>query len=562
MFNNFSPYFIVFFASTVAAIPDTPAFADEHPICPQLSLSTTTMMTADMAASSLHSFAINDVNTTLLTLDFNGASLDSKFLAALIREFGKLTKFPGLRVVNANFPEGVNLDFADINIPLEVSGGCSNAPWTLEHAHFKDGFAIRDATMKEFRGYRSRFEEDLAITQVYVNGNVDLKNVEVGKTLDLSGIRAWDISVDALHASGNVTINSLKGHPVQANTLSIAKANVEGDLYITGASNFWHVSLEHSNFSGSATFSSIHVLDSITLADTRFGHDVVFGVNINDGGTRRSVFYGPVDIEGAVVGGYVNLDGTSLNLVDLGGSVATRGLILATKKDAIIWRPGYHGPECKGRAQLNLQDFETSTIQDYDIGSWPTFVEMDNFRFTHTRAADGGSNGLLTRFKDVTPWLNRDCSFNPVSYERVAELLRADGHWDVANEVLTARWQTDLDQDDTPWLRKTLLFLAKWMIGFGVGMGYLLLLFWASLLTLIGWFVITRPGAYTTVSPDGPKLGILYSLNRLLPVISLADNNSDVILTTSLARSYFAVHTILGWIMSAFIVAGLALLSR
>ena len=563
MFNRFSSYFVLLSILAVAVILGDPAVAEEQPTCPQSDLVNNKMMTADAAAIALHSLARDDVNTTLMTVDFKGALLDSNFLAALIREFGKPTKFSGLRVVNANFPQGVHLDFADVDIPLEVSEGCSGAAWTLEHAHFSKDLVLRYVTMTAFKGYGSHFEQVLALTQSSIKGDVDLKNAKVDKALDLTGTKAQAIFMDALQAEGNITLNSDKDHSVEADVLSVSKADVKGDIYATGSVRFGRVSFEHSNFSGSAILSSIHVTGPTTFADTRFGHDIIFGINLN---TKMplSRFDGPLDIEGAVVDGSINLNGTFLNLVDLGSSVAKRGLTLASEQNAINWQRDFKRDDCTGRAQLNLQDFEAATIQDYSIKDWPPYplVEMDNFRFLHSRAWDGGSGGLLSRSGDIIPWLNSDCSFNPVSYERVAELLRADGHWDVANDVLTARWQADLDQESTPWLRKTLLFLAKWMIGFGVGMGYLRILVCALVLTLIGWYVITRPGAYTPVSPDVPKLGVLYSLNRLLPVISLADNNPPITLTSPLARGYFAVHTILGWIMSAFILAGLALLSR
>jgi hypothetical protein len=509
---------------------------------------------------------------SVLGIDLDGYLPDKNFILALVRAFENnrsTTYYSGISIQNAVFPDGVNLDFTEIDIPIEVRGGCSLSPWTMERAIFKKDVSFSDMSVPNFSAYDASFERDVRLTHLTISGDLLVSNIAVGGALDGSMTTANNIYMDSIQVGGNLTLNGAKAEA----TLSVANSHIGGDVYIAEAASFGRMALNRSRFGGTAAFPSIEVKGNTSLSGTRFGHNVILGVRIADipssadasgrPQSRRSRYGGPIDFDEAVVEGNIILSGTEIYLLDLRGTHATAGLILAGEPGKTMeWTEEYRVAAHGGRVQFSLQDFQTTIIQDGTLDNWPPSIELNNMKFERTTMADGGSGGLLSREPDILPWLRQDPTFDRTTYEGVSAQLRRLGRWDLADEVMTERWQRDRDELASG-LRWILLWLAWLTVGFGVGIGYLNVLVCVAILVAAGTFVIRRPGAYDPCPRDGgPSLGPLYCLDRLLPVISLSDINANITLKSRTSRIYFAMHTTLGWILTAFIVAGIGLLSR
>ena len=62
-------------------------------------------------------------------------------------------------------------------------------------------------------------------------------------------------------------------------------------------------------------------------------------------------------------------------------------------------------------------------------------------------------------------------------------------------------------------------------------------------------------------SAHGMPYGIAYSLDMLLPIIRLRESHYDFDLA-GWARYYFYLHTLMGYILASFLIAGLSGLTK
>jgi len=75
---------------------------------------------------------------------------------------------------------------------------------------------------------------------------------------------------------------------------------------------------------------------------------------------------------------------------------------------------------------------------------------------------------------------------------------------------------------------------------------------------VLGAIVLYASGEAGQYSPYNMPYGIAYSLDLLLPVIKLREYHYDKIDLQSWARYYFYFHQLMGYVIAAFLAAGLS----
>ena len=106
--------------------------------------------------------------------------------------------------------------------------------------------------------------------------------------------------------------------------------------------------------------------------------------------------------------------------------------------------------------------------------------------------------------------------------------------------------------------------MLKYTIGYGLGDRYFRSLYWVILLVVIGTPVLRRSGQSIILAQnDKPKMkiGVAYSLDMLLPIICLRGRHYDIDLQ-GMARYYFYMRQIMGYVLASFLIAGLSGLTK
>ena len=187
-------------------------------------------------------------------------------------------------------------------------------------------------------------------------------------------------------------------------------------------------------------------------------------------------------------------------------------------------------------------------------------------------------------------WLAKDLGSSAQPYEHLASLFRRAGDPGKANALLYAARErrrrlalSGVDnwgnRKDREWLRGGGLWMLRLTIGYGLGNRYFFVLLWVLGCSLLGMFVLIAFGTQSPALWSWPSL-FFASLDQLLPIITLNKAYDVLIFGDPSAQSpigpqppwvlpqpagvqyYFYWHTIVGWVLASFIVAGLAGLTQ
>ena len=168
----------------------------------------------------------------------------------------------------------------------------------------------------------------------------------------------------------------------------------------------------------------------------------------------------------------------------------------------------------------------------------------------------GGQKAGFGELRDADwymKWLEGDESNSFQPYRQLALVLATYGEEAKAREILIAGRERKRRQ--LPWWspKRWGLWVVRWTIGYGYGVGELWALVWVAVLTLIGWTIARWKGI---PGPDGERPGFWYSVDTLLPGVQLSKRHENVEIGGR-AKYYFHVHRLLGYFLLIVVVAGL-----
>jgi hypothetical protein len=223
------------------------------------------------------------------------------------------------------------------------------------------------------------------------------------------------------------------------------------------------------------------------------------------------------------------------------------------------------GRHCETSSRLVLRNTRVGTLQDrWD--AWPAKIDLEGFEYRHLGGLGGNETvDVAARgSRWFVDWLAKSAGdrYSPQPYVQLAAVLRQMGHPEEASDVLyaereQARRRAWKDGHYANWAGQTLL---KFTIGYGYGTGYFRTLWWVGGLVALGIFILRWTEQTTWPGGDGKrpiKLGAVYALDMLLPIIRLREAHYEVDLEGR-ARYYFYGNKIMGYVLGFFLVAGLS----
>ena len=350
--------------------------------------------------------------------------------------------------------------------------------------------------------------------------------------------------------------------------------------------------ISNSRFADVAFFYDTDFVKSVDIADTSFERDLRFDTSKFESELRLSGvrlclssqpcelfvadanFGGKVVIDHSLVNGDVNFDGASASgSVELTNDSDAQHPLGVTMMDATIARDLTFGATRLSRLQLanasiagTLQFLDTPAgmwtrnawlgLSGANIGvlsnatwDWPGQMNLEGMRFgliglKRPDLDHGCING------DWSLWL-RGIEYSPEPYQQLAKYLSDSGDAGAATCVLETSQTIALSQ--MPPLKR----IVYWTYGMVAGFGYApeRRAFWfAAGFVVIGMLVLWVTGQGRR---NNMPIGLFYSFSEFIPLVSL-DKRFDDVELTGLARWYFYLHKIVGYIIALFIAAALS----
>jgi hypothetical protein len=285
--------------------------------------------------------------------------------------------------------------------------------------------------------------------------------------------------------------------------------------------------------------------------------------------TPKLVFHGAniggtFDLTNAKLSDFSGLD-LDCSGLDLTGAVIGGTLLLAS-------------PQWSKDAQLILRNTHVSILQDVGGGdhglrpsTWPSRYDLQGFVYDRVK-----SEMFLRPSEQYVSWLDRNAPFTTQPYQQLAAVFRAAGDSNRADDVLYGARDHEMWES---WCKgncfyglggecwnAAILFLLKWTIGYGLGFGYFLALIWVAFFTGIGAAIIWRKSE--KAKKNGRWWCIWASLDHLLPIVEINKEFSDFFdgskenWLKGWPFAYFALQSLIGYVLASFVVAGLAGLTQ
>ena len=425
------------------------------------------------------------------------------------------------------------LDLSDLRLELRLR---------FEASRFLDDVllnALHSTNGLSFIG--SRLDGNLYATQVDLGGSLFLRNAQLGGELYLTGGHiGGDLEMDGAVVVGALVADRLEvmgsihmRGPARFADVELVGASVSGDLAI-GAGPF-------PPYAGS-TFGGTLDADGVEIG----GHLLM------SGGTFRDV-----ELAFGGIGGHIGLDDTDVDgVVDLSGTRVGRELRLAS--------PRSKPPRWSCDARLILRNVHTAALND-TAESWPQgpgSLDLAGFRYDQFGGLEAAGDDTMAdrTVAWLRGWLARqegfEASYDPQPFEQLSQTLRASGRPDKADDVMVLARNHLRDSPTTPFLSWLLLWIEFWVIGYGYENGRAL--FWFMALVFVGTGSLM-------ISPAGRGLRhwdrFWFSFDRAVPVLALRSRYVDMSLQGGTAV-YFYCHTIAGFLLVGFLVAGLSGLTK
>jgi uncharacterized protein YjbI with pentapeptide repeats len=426
----------------------------------------------------------------------------------------------GVRIVGALFDETVDLVDADVDHPLG-----------LEKSLLMADIRLLRSRLKFLSLSGSANHGKLNLDSASVDGNLYLRCGAALTKIDLrNAFVNGQISLICATVTGRMVLDSciikgsllMRGMRTKASVRSVG-ARIDGQLDMKGA-----------------TIKSKMIMEWISI-----------GRSLN---MRKADISCPINLTFAVISGSIDLRGAALAGLDLSGARVTGELRLASNSRSPTWSKN---------ATLILRNARVGSVQN-PPEAWPNNLDMAGFAYDRFGGFEGdpatptGKRGS----KWFIEWLARDEPYTPQPYHQCAEVLREMGHPEMANDVLYAgrereRKEASERKEQLRWIGLSLL---SWTIGYGYGQRYFRSLWWVAGITVLGSMMLLI-GGQSAKTGGGLLAGLFFSLDLLLPIIQLHEPHYRIVLD-GLAKYYFAIHKLMGYVLASFLIAGLAGLTK
>jgi hypothetical protein len=367
-------------------------------------------------------------------------------------------------------------------------------------------------------------------------GEVDVVNATIGGFLDM---RSSKFNGEVLLSGAKIGVRLYMQGSKFIGKLNMDSIQVENDLFMDGKAEFGELCLARAKIGSNlvmngSTFNGKLDMHSLNVAESLSMRNCIVKVST------------PCDLRFCEIANNLDLTGSTLASLDLKGSKIHGAFQLATAGPTNIkWQEG---------AQLDLRNTEVGVLQGFE-DSWPELYELGGFTYRRLGGFDvdpiyAAPQGNINWF---IQWLKNQRSFSPDSYEHLADVFSSSGYLNKARKILYEGKEHERREAAGRRGYFWWLTMLKWTVGYGYVFrraGY-----WALALTLLGWFFLAVSGSSQT-----NDIGFFYSLDMLLPIIQLRKSHYDIDLC-GWVTYYFYFHTLMGYILGTFIIAGISRLT-
>ena len=543
-------------------------------------------------------------------LNLIGATVNGKLTMDSV-EVGQYLLMRGSKEQPASFAE-VDLTAADVKGQLSLEGATVSGKLTMNGLEvgrdlFMQGSKEQPASFAEVDLTAANVKGQLNLIGATVNGKLTMDSVEVGQNLLMRGskeqpasfaevdLAAADVkgqlSLEGATVSGKLTMNGLevgrdllmrgsKEQPASFAEVDLTAANVKGRL-----------SLEGAMVNGKLTMTGLKVGQNLLMRGSKEQPTTFAEVDL-----QRSDVHGAIVLSGARFGGDLLLDdaqaGTdllmcsiehgldgqyltaSLKGVKVGRTLELKGTTAAklVLSDANIGELRICSMRWKTESQLNLRNTRASVL--HEDGGWPCHIELNGFSYARL----GFSDVSDWRARYLRNWLDRDTTYTPQPYEQLAVVFRSAAEPEKAHEVMfasrerarrLAKVERTIDNLPgfglwkVPGWRYFGLTILKWTIGYGLGYRYFWSLWWVLGFTLLG-VIVLQIDTHQHIDTDQHidiAGSVIYSFQKLLPPFAKLESSLKYT-PGPFAAWYFYIHQLVGFVLAAFLTAGLAGLTQ
>jgi hypothetical protein len=442
----------------------------------------------------------------------------------------------------------------------------------------------------------ARLIDILDLQNAQLGGEFDLVNSLLEKGANFSGLRSsYAVSLAGSNITGPFVMN--EGHP--GAQLSLVGSKITGGLEMRGGQVGGQLGLGGAMVTGRLDLQELQIGESLAMdRGAQFGE--VRLVNVHVGGQLNlpgSTVYGPVTIQGVQVSSTVHLSRGAefygpVNFiyskvgqnVELAGGVFRQNVDLTGTQIGGELRLGRPDPDhlgliwlasWPGNWMLTLRNTSVGAIEDYLRTSWPEKLDLNGFTYRNLGGLSRPDNPdpMINRPAEwFERWLGKQHPYAPAPYQQLASVLREQGKPDTADEVLYDGKQRERAQSSP--LRYIGLTASWLVIGYGYGYYVFWSLCWVLGVLVFGDLMLWLSGEGWRISRHykgpwwGPRshglsgliYGLFYSFDLLLPIIRLREKHYEIDLN-GWVRYYFYIHKIIGYVLGAFVIAGIAWLT-
>ena len=425
--------------------------------------------------------------------------------------------------------------FADI----DLTGARVGSSIIFEQSEFRGLVDCTDATIGRdvlVQG-SPRFLGPLELSGVHVGGSISLKSgVFDGKVIINDAVMGQELQIGQDPSEAGEAAPRIEFH----DSLKLRRARVVGNAQIVGTV---------FKFVGNKIADAMSKELKEHAPTGRAMPTIIDMQALKVGGelrlSQRTSFDGRVNLTFAHIAGNLDLTEGSFRGIDLTGATIDSEIRLGS--------PQHPAPNWAPPEMLILRNVSAGALQDLPgAKAWPKILDLEGFTYGRLGGSQTASGELSDRpVEDFTSWLEKQGKPSPQSYIQLAQVLRAAGFPDKADEIFYAGRMQEMRQ--ATGAQKFLLGLEYLATGFGIYP--LRALYSIGILVFIGTVAFRLDACPHLRKFDWVDL-VIYSLDMLLPVVHLRHSNYEFE-PCSWPRYYLYFHRLAGFVLASVIIASL-----
>jgi len=443
--------------------------------------------------------------------------LGSDFLYDLLTKSGNVPEIHrhGVRIAHATFPEDVDLINAEVPVDVELTGCHFIGDVELSQSHFKKNLVLDHSQFDGILNFiNALVDGDLKMSGakfVSTDGEADFEGLRIGGVFDLH---------DSVFAGNAHFIRQEIGGDMDAQNTHFTNPQKEISISFDSIKVNGYALFKGSEFSSSANFAYAKFAENLGAEGARFGNaffpnqaEIIFN-SMKVGRNaffHETVFNGWVDFGHAEIGG--NFEPTQAHFNSPYNLTNFTGL------------------------KTDVADFRAATFKQ------PYLLDAMSYRELKADSPRAFVDGA---------------SYSPDAYANLESFLKRQGMEGSANTIYIAQRRRERSGLSLPGKIGSLLL--DLLVGYGRRPWLAFL--WGAIFIAIGWLVFRQQKDMEAQKPEyenRPYSAFWYSLDVFLPFVDLqAAGLWTPRRDRRFARTYVAIHTLLGWIL---IPIGLAAVS-